>query len=137
MLSALGLPQGLLRDVGIAVLLIIGVSLLIPSVGDLLEKPFSRLPRRNVTQSSNGLVLGLGLGLLYVPCAGPVLAAIAVVGATHRIGFDAVVLTIAFGIGAGIPLLILALARRGPHPPRRSGGVGRRPAASASAPASS
>ena len=55
-------------------------------------------------------MLGLGLGLLFVPCAGPVLATIAVVGATHRVGFDAVVLTAAFGVGVGIPLLVLALA---------------------------
>ncbi|MFC4943668.1 cytochrome c biogenesis protein CcdA [Pseudonocardia sp. GCM10023141] len=49
-------------------------------------------------------------GLLFVPCAGPVLAAIAVVGATHRIGAGAVVLTIAFGIGVGVPLLLFAFA---------------------------
>ncbi|MBE7189727.1 MAG: cytochrome c biogenesis protein DipZ, partial [Jatrophihabitans endophyticus] len=109
-LSALGLPQDLLRTIGIVVLLLIGLSLLVPAVGQVLERPFARVPRPRVGPSSNGLLLGLGLGLLYVPCAGPVLAAIAVVGATHRIGLDAVVLTAAFGVGAGVPLLVLALA---------------------------
>ncbi|HEX5405905.1 MAG TPA: cytochrome c biogenesis protein DipZ [Pseudonocardiaceae bacterium] len=109
-LSALHLPQDLLRDLGIAVLAIIGVSLIWPWFGELLERPFARLPSRQVNPNSNGIVLGLGLGLLYVPCAGPVLATIAVVGATHDVGFGALVLTAAFGIGAGVPLLILALA---------------------------
>ncbi|WP_375474829.1 cytochrome c biogenesis protein DipZ [uncultured Jatrophihabitans sp.] len=110
-LSALGLPQDLLRDLGIAVLIIIGVTLLVPQAADLVERPFRRLvPRSARAPRGNGVVLGFGLGLLYVPCAGPVLATIAVVGATHHIGWRAVLLTAAFGVGAGIPLLIVALA---------------------------
>jgi cytochrome c biogenesis protein CcdA/thiol-disulfide isomerase/thioredoxin len=109
-LSALHLPQDLLRDAGIVVLVLIGAGLIWHRFGDLLERPFTRIRGRQVDPNGNGLVLGLGLGLLFVPCAGPVLAAIAVVGATHKIGFGALVLTAAFGIGVGVPLLILAVA---------------------------
>jgi cytochrome c biogenesis protein CcdA len=55
-------------------------------------------------------VLGLALGVLYVPCAGPILAAITVVGATHRVGLTAVVLTAAFAVGTAVPLLAVAVA---------------------------
>lgn len=111
LLSALGLPQDLLRNAGIVVLAVIGLSLVVPQLGELLERPFTKLGRgRAVNPDSNGIVLGLGLGLLFVPCAGPVLATIAVVGATHHISAGAVVLTAAFGVGVGIPLLVLALA---------------------------
>jgi thiol-disulfide isomerase/thioredoxin len=58
-------------------------------------------------------VLGLALGAVYVPCAGPVLAAITVAGATGRIGGRTIVLTVAFAIGTAFPLLMLALAGRG------------------------
>ncbi|HEY4023036.1 MAG TPA: cytochrome c biogenesis protein DipZ, partial [Pseudonocardiaceae bacterium] len=109
-LSALRLPQDLLRDAGIAVLVVVGVGLIWTRFGELLERPFARIRGRQVNPDSNGLVTGLGLGLLFVPCAGPVLATIVVVGATHKIGFDAVVLTVAFGIGVGVPLLVLAVA---------------------------
>jgi cytochrome c biogenesis protein CcdA/thiol-disulfide isomerase/thioredoxin len=109
-LSALHLPQDFLRDAGIVVLVIIGMSLISTRLGELLERPFTRIPSRRINPDSNGLVLGLGLGLLFVPCAGPVLAAIVVVGATHHIGLDSVVLTAAFGVGVGVPLLVLALA---------------------------
>ena len=54
--------------------------------------------------------MGLALGLLFVPCAGPILAAITVVGATHRVGWTAVFLTVAFALGAAVPLLAVALA---------------------------
>ncbi|MCU1684544.1 MAG: alkyl hydroperoxide reductase/Thiol specific antioxidant/Mal allergen [Amycolatopsis sp.] len=123
-LSALHLPQTLLRDAGIVVLVIIGLGLIFHRVGDLLERPFARLRGRPVNPDSNGLVVGLGLGLLFVPCAGPVLATIAVVGASHHVGFGAVVLTIAFGVGTGVPLLILALA--GNALARRTGFLRRR-----------
>src|SRR4051794_22296778 len=109
-LSALGLPQDFLRDAGIAVLVLVGVGLIVPQVGHLIEKPFARLPARAVGQKSSGVGLGMALGLLYVPCAGPVLATIAVVGATHKVGFSAIVLTLAFAVGAGLPLLLLAAA---------------------------
>ncbi|MFJ4963781.1 cytochrome c biogenesis CcdA family protein [Streptomyces sp. NPDC088729] len=59
-----------------------------------------------------GLGLGLGLGLLYVPCAGPVLAAITVAGVRGEISADIVVLTLSFALGTAVPLLVFALAGR-------------------------
>ncbi|MBB5889461.1 cytochrome c biogenesis protein DipZ [Kutzneria kofuensis] len=109
-LTALGLPQTLLRDAGIAVLALIGVGLVWPRFGDLLERPFARLGGRPVNPDGNGIVLGLGLGLLFVPCAGPVLATIAVIGANHTFSAGALALTAAFAIGCGVPLLVLAVA---------------------------
>ncbi|HEY0870309.1 MAG TPA: cytochrome c biogenesis protein DipZ [Acidothermaceae bacterium] len=122
-LSSLGLPLDLLRNVGIGVLVILGLGLIIRPLGELLERPFVRVTGRPVNPASNGLIVGLGAGFLFVPCAGPVLATIAVVGATHRVGFSAVVLTLAFGIGVGVPLLALALA--GDALSRRAGALRR------------
>ncbi len=110
LLSSLGLPQDTLRDAGIVVLLLVGLGMLVPKLGEVLERPFIRLQRRAVRPGSQGLGLGLALGLVFVPCAGPVLAAIAVVGATHRIGLGAFVLTLFFAVGIAVPLLVFALA---------------------------
>ena len=49
----------------------------------------------------------------YVPCAGPVLAAVAVAGSTGRIGTDTLVLALSFALGTAVPLLAFALAGRG------------------------
>ena len=48
-----------------------------------------------------------------MPCAGPVLAAITVAGATDKIGLRTVALTVAFAVGTAAPLLVFALAGRG------------------------
>ena len=87
LLKLLGLPQDLLRWAGIAVLALLGLGLLIPRFEEVLERPFQRLtPKRAPGPARGGFVLGLGLGAVYVPCAGPVLAAITVAGATGKIG---------------------------------------------------
>src|SRR5215469_8706620 len=79
-ISLLHLPADSLRDAGIALLILVGLGYLIPPVGVLIERPFARLAARKPTGRAGGFVLGLALGVLYVPCAGPVLAAITVVG---------------------------------------------------------
>jgi cytochrome c biogenesis protein CcdA/thiol-disulfide isomerase/thioredoxin len=113
LLSFLGLPQDLLRDLGIAVLFVLGLSLVVPALGYLVERPFARLTPKRVGGARNGLLLGASLGLVFVPCAGPVLAAITVVGATHRVGAEAVAVTLCYAAGAAIPLLLIAyLSRR-------------------------
>jgi cytochrome c biogenesis protein CcdA/thiol-disulfide isomerase/thioredoxin len=116
-LGALGLPQDLLRWLGIVLLVAIGVGMIVPRFEELLERPFQRIAaigsRRGAARQDRGaFLLGLGLGVLYVPCAGPVLAAITVAGATGDIGPGTVALTVSFAVGAAIPLLVFALAGR-------------------------
>ncbi len=113
LLALLGLPQDVLRWAGIVVLVIIGIGLIVPQFQHILEKPFSWIPQKAVGTDRGGFGLGLALGAVYVPCAGPVLAAITVAGSTGRIGADTVALTLSFAIGAAVPLLIFALAGRG------------------------
>lgn len=112
LLAVLGLPQDVLRWAGIVVLILIGLGLIVPAFQHLLEKPFSWIPQRSVSTDRSGFVLGFALGAVYVPCAGPVLAAITVAGATGRIGAETVVLTVTFALGAALPLLVFALAGR-------------------------
>jgi cytochrome c biogenesis protein CcdA/thiol-disulfide isomerase/thioredoxin len=109
-LSLLHLPQDSLRDAGIALLIVVGLGYLIPPLGVLLERPFARLGTRKPSGTTGGFVLGLALGVLYVPCAGPILAALTVVGATHRVGLTAVILAAAFAVGTAVPLLAVAVA---------------------------
>ncbi len=109
-ISLFHLPPNFLRDAGIVLLVVVGLSYLVPPLATLLERPFMRIRSRQPSARAGGFVIGLGLGLVFVPCAGPILAAITVVGATHRVGVTAVFVTIAFGIGAAVPLLVIGLA---------------------------
>ena len=51
LLSALGLPDDLLRNIAIAVVLLVGISLLVPALGRLVERPFQALGRRPPSDS--------------------------------------------------------------------------------------
>jgi cytochrome c biogenesis protein CcdA/thiol-disulfide isomerase/thioredoxin len=108
LLSLLGLPQDLLRDLGIAALFVLGAGLLYPRLGYLIERPFARLNGRRERRPANGLLLGASLGLVFVPCAGPVLATITLVSASHRVGFESVALTLCYAAGAALPLLLVS-----------------------------
>ncbi len=109
LISALGLPDDILRTVGLVLLALIGVGLLIPALGHLLERPFARIPMLRLRREGNGWLLGVGLGLVFVPCAGPILAAITVLAATGRVDGQLVLLTISFAAGVAVPLLFFAL----------------------------
>lgn len=112
LLTALHLPQDAIRWTALVVLILIGLGLIFPPVQHLLERPFAYFPQRQIGAGTDGFGLGLTLGALYVPCAGPVLAAIVVAGGTSSIGPGALVLTATFAIGNALPLLAFALAGR-------------------------
>ncbi|WP_436535284.1 cytochrome c biogenesis protein/redoxin [Actinoplanes sp. HUAS TT8] len=111
-LAALPVPPTVIRWAGLAALLLLGAGLIVPRVERWLEAPFAWIPQRTVGGIHGGFVLGLVLGAVYVPCAGPVLAAIAVAGATGQIGASTVVLAAGFALGTGASLLVFALAGR-------------------------
>ena len=107
-----GLSATTLRGVAIAVLALAGATLLWPRLRHLMERalaPASRFgPRSHGRGFWSGLAVGSALGLLYVPCAGPILAAVISVGAA-----SAVTLPIALAYSAGTAIVLLALAHGG------------------------
>jgi cytochrome c biogenesis protein CcdA/thiol-disulfide isomerase/thioredoxin len=109
LLSALGLPADLLRNIAIVALLVLAASLLSQRVARLLERPFLFLTRRRVGQDSNGFVVGLSVGLVFVPCAGPVLAAVTALAASGEVSFRIVLVTTAYAVGAAGPMLAIAI----------------------------
>jgi len=109
LLSALGLPQDALRQLAIAMLLVLSASLLSSRVARALERPFLFLTRRPIGRDSSGFVVGLSAGLVMVPCAGPVLAAVAVLAATGNVSWRVVAITLAYSLGHALPLLAFAV----------------------------
>ena len=109
-LRQLGLPQDFLRDVAIGLLFLVAATLLFPRLEEIVQRPLLRLTRRPGGELGGGLLLGASLGLVFVPCAGPVLAAVTVLSATHRVGLEAILLTLSYSAGLALPLLAIATA---------------------------
>ncbi len=111
--NLVGLPADVFHWAGIILLAIIGLAMIFPRLMSVLEKPFALFAKAgNHKHTDNGFLLGLVLGVAYVPCAGPVLAAVSVAGTTGEIGIDTIILAVSFSIGTAIPLIFFALAGR-------------------------
>lgn len=99
------------RWVAVVVLTVVGLVLLVPAIGERFEAWVSRfLPQRQVKGEGfwGGFLVGAALGLAWTPCVGPIMAAvITLAGSSFTIGL--LLITLAFGLGAAVPLFLLAL----------------------------
>ena len=111
--DGVGLGDGTLRSIAVVVLAGFGVALLAPRLTDRLEAPLSRLARFGPRSGGDGFWSGLGvgaaLGLIYAPCAGPILAAVISVGAASG---ASVAIAVAYSAGSAVVLLALTLGGR-------------------------
>jgi cytochrome c biogenesis protein CcdA/thiol-disulfide isomerase/thioredoxin len=127
-IDALGLPNDLLRDVAIVVLFGFGVVLLIPPLAARVEAFGSRFTGRVGVEAEGdgfwpGVGLGCSLGVLYAPCAGPILAAVLTASASQPFNTGRLAVVFAYALGSAIVLYLLMLGGRRLAAPlaRRSG----------------
>jgi len=99
-------------QIGASLLLLLAVTLIVPRAGEFVERPFLVLTRRRAGDLGGGFLLGASLGLVFVPCGGPVLAALTANVATDRVGWWIVAIAIAYALGAALPMLAIALGSR-------------------------
>jgi cytochrome c biogenesis protein CcdA/thiol-disulfide isomerase/thioredoxin len=116
-IDALGLPGDLLRNIAIVVLLGFGVSLLVPSVAARLEAWISRFvpqPKggRRGEGFGSGVLAGLSLGVVYAPCAGPILAGVITVSASQSLTAGRLGVALAYALGSAVVLYLLMLGGR-------------------------
>lgn len=108
------------RWIALAVMAVLGLSLLLPALGDRLMRPFvaagswltDRAERHSGDQGEvrSSLLLGVATGLLWAPCAGPILGVILTGAALQGAGVGTTVLLLAYAAGAatslGLALLV-------------------------------
>src|SRR5918992_409275 len=110
-ISALGLPNDLLRNVAIAVLAAFGLVLLLPRLAGRLEARLSGLARRGPV-SPGGQGFGASLGLVYAPCAGPILAGVITVSASQDFGAGRLAVALSYSLGTAVVLYALMIGGR-------------------------
>jgi cytochrome c biogenesis protein CcdA/thiol-disulfide isomerase/thioredoxin len=116
-IHALGLPDDLLRKVAIAGLIGFGVALAIPAVGARIEAWLSRVVRARPRGGErdgfgSGLLVGASLGLVYAPCAGPILAGVITLSASQTFTAGRLATALAYGVGSAVALYALMLGGR-------------------------
>ncbi len=116
----LGLSNNALRHAALLILFFLGLSLLWPSLWERIGTRISalsqqipglnRLPNEKTPVSS--LLLGASLGLIWAPCAGPVLGIILTLAAVQSSFGATLILMSAYSLGAAVPMLLIGYGGR-------------------------
>ncbi|MBI4137523.1 cytochrome c biogenesis protein DipZ [Candidatus Roizmanbacteria bacterium] len=105
-----------IRYVAVFIIGLMGISLLVPRIGALLESYISRVSGKLGGFASKqgegfggGFFVGLALGIVWTPCAGPILATIITLASTRAVSLEVILMMTVYIIGVGIPLFLFAL----------------------------
>jgi cytochrome c biogenesis protein CcdA/thiol-disulfide isomerase/thioredoxin len=115
-IDAIGLPNDTARTLAIVVLVVFGFTLLLPPLGDRVEALASRLApgpaRFRGDGFGSGLLVGASLGVVYAPCAGPILAGVITVSAAQDFTAGRLAVALSYAIGSAAVLYALLLGGR-------------------------
>lgn len=116
--SFLGISNTALRYAAVALLMIFGLALLFDSLYEklaariqpALARLSARVGRGSAVKSDamSGLLVGVSLGLIWTPCAGPILGTILTLASKTKDFIATMLLMFAYALGAGIPMLGIA-----------------------------
>jgi cytochrome c biogenesis protein CcdA/thiol-disulfide isomerase/thioredoxin len=113
---ATGLSPNILRYLAIAMIFGLGIIMIFPKLSEkfaTFTAPVAAIGQ-NIQGTDQrggfigGFVFGIALGLLWTPCAGPILAAITTLVATQSVNLTTILITLAYSIGAAIPMYLIA-----------------------------
>jgi len=107
------------RHVALIVMSVFALSLISARIGDWLTRPFVMLGNRLDPQAQNkagplgSIMLGVATGLLWAPCAGPILGVILTGAMLQGANAQTSLLLLAYGVGSALSLGLLIFAGRG------------------------
>ncbi|MBD3251436.1 cytochrome c biogenesis protein CcdA [Candidatus Uhrbacteria bacterium] len=113
--QALNIDSELFRKIAAVLIGLFGITMLFPKIQSAL---FARLeplmhkiaPKTDPNKADlwSGFILGVSLGLVWSPCAGPVLGSILTLVVSNQSLLQSGILLFAYSLGAGIPMLLIA-----------------------------
>jgi len=121
--TVLGLSSNTLRNIALILLGLFSLALIFPITYEKILFSIQNVGRKIIAQKKttsssiqkpakkgllNGFIVGASLGLVWVPCAGPILGAILTYSVTQKNLWDTAALLLAYSAGAGLPMLIIA-----------------------------
>ena len=125
LVQSLGVPPDALRYVAVGLIVVFGLVMAVPKLREGFELLTARLagagrarrpgvadPGRKRGGFWGGIVVGLGLGLVWTPCVGPIMASVVSLALTRRLDGGAVAITLAYTLGTSLAMMAIMLGGR-------------------------
>jgi cytochrome c biogenesis protein CcdA/thiol-disulfide isomerase/thioredoxin len=119
LVALLGIDLDVIKDASLVLLALFGLVLISTWLSDRfsaltqgLADIGNRLAGTGGEGLGSGVVIGALIGLVWTPCAGPILAAVLVQVIRQQSDLAGDLVIVAFGLGAGVPMLAIALLGR-------------------------
>lgn len=113
-----GINAEYLRFAAIFIIALFGLTMIFPWLGNLFARattPIEEAGTKLQMQSQNiksgfasSFILGIALGLVWTPCAGPILAVIITLVAFNTVNTVIFLMTLFYSLGAAIPMFLIA-----------------------------
>lgn len=111
-----GISPDVFRYIAIGTIIFFGLTMILPSLEEWLTaftnritqagKALQKTSEHYTTEFVSGYIVGAALGLIWTPCAGPILATITVLASTQGITLTTCAMMIAYSCGAALPMIL-------------------------------
>jgi len=112
--KVLGIPADTIRDFAVLLLVIMGINLVFPDIWQKIQGKIEEYWRVSPSQNKEdsfmgGFITGVSLGIVWTPCAGPVLATVATLAAVSFFSLSTFFIALAYALGLGVPLYFISI----------------------------